>query len=108
MGDEFLRHIERTKFLIYLIDLAGTDGRDPVADFSALRAELKSYKTDLTKKPFFIGLNKIDLAQAKKNLGRFKKKVTGKIFPISALTGENLPAFIKAIGQALEKINKEK
>lgn len=108
LGDEFLRHIERTKLLVYLIDLAGVDGRDPVEDFLALRTELKSYKTDLTKKPFFIGLNKIDLDRAKKNLGRFKEKVTGKAFPVSALTGEGLGAFIKTIGKALEKTNKEK
>jgi len=107
LGDEFLRHIERTRLLIYLIDLAGVDGRDPFDDFLSLQKELKAYKVDLTGKPFLIGLNKIDLPEAKKNLERFKKKIKGMIFPLSALTGEGLPVFIEKIARELEKIKKD-
>lgn len=105
LGDDFLRHIERTRIIIYVIDLAGTDGRDPVNDFYVLEKELKSYKADLSQRPFFIALNKIDLPEAKKNLDRFKKEVKGKIYPLSALTGEGVDSLIKAVAKEQQKVN---
>jgi len=107
LGDEFLRHIERTRIIIYLIDLAGVDGRDPVKDFFALQNELRSYKIDLTQRPFLIGLNKIDLPEARKNLSRFKKEVQDKVYSISALTGEGVDSFIKAVGKAQQNHKRE-
>ena len=107
LGDEFLRHIERTMLIVYLIDLAGVDGRDPVKDFFTLQNELRSYKIDLTQRPFLVGLNKIDLPEARKNLIRFKKEVQDKVYSISALTGQGINSFIKAIGEAQQKYKRE-
>ena len=60
LGHEFLRHIERTKVLIHVVDAAGTEGRDPIADIYAINKELEAYNPELLKKPQVIAANKID------------------------------------------------
>lgn len=103
LGDRFLRHIERTKFLLHVIDMAGLEGRVPYDDFKVLNKELRIYSKVLAKKEQFIVANKMDFAISKKNLSAFRKKVKKKIFPISALNGDGLEELINAVGKRLQK-----
>ncbi len=98
LGDKFLRHIERTKVLIHLVDIAACDGRDPISDYKNLNTELKSYSKELIAKPQLVALNKADLLGAGENIKRFKNSFPRlKVFPISALTGEGLKTLLKEV-----------
>ncbi len=101
LGDKFLRHVERTKILVHLIDMAGYEGRDPLKDYAAINDELKKYSKDVYKKPQVIAANKMDLEAAALNLKRFKKSVKKKIIPISALNKEGLEELVEAISEKL-------
>ena len=101
LGISFLRHIERTKVLVHLIDMAAIDNRDPVRDYQILNKELLLYSKELLSKPHLIVANKMDLSSANKNLVKFKKKVKEKIYPISALKKEGLEKLIEAIRKKL-------
>jgi GTP-binding protein len=97
LGHRFLRHIERCTLLMFLIDMAGADDRDPREDYATLLAELKAYDPKLLKKPRLVVANKVDLPEAKKNLTAFKKKHKVDILKISCLTGEGLEELKQAI-----------
>ncbi len=97
LGDRFLRHVERTKLLVHLIDMGAMEGRDPLSDYQAINKELKNYKQDVSKKPQIIVANKMDLPDAKKNLKRFKEKVKRTVIPISALENKGMEELIEAI-----------
>jgi len=99
LGDKFLRHVERTKILVHLIDMSGFEGRDPVKDYKVINAELKDYGKDVSKKPQIIAANKMDIEGAEKNLARFKKAVKKKVYPISALNKEGLEELIEAVAK---------
>lgn len=101
LGDKFLRHVERTKILVHVVDMAGCDGRDPVEDYKIINAELKNYSKDVYKKTQIVAANKIDLEAAGVNLERFKKAVKRKIYPISALQRQGLEELIEAIREKL-------
>ncbi len=101
LGDKFLRHIERNRVLVHIIDMAGCDGRDPLEDYKAINKELKSYSLEVFKKPQILAANKMDLEPAKDNLARFRKAVKKKIYPISALKKEGLEELIEAIRKKL-------
>ena len=90
LGHSFLKHIERTKVLIYVLDMAGTDGRDPVEDFRHLQNELELYQTGLTQRPTLVAANKMDAPEAAENLRRLEAELGGKyaIIPITAAVGE--------------------
>ena len=97
LGDKFLRHIERTRVLIHLIDMAGFEGRDPVSDYKIINNEFESYGHQIHEKQVILAANKMDLEQAEDNLKRFKKAVKKKIYPISALKKEGLEELIEAV-----------
>lgn len=102
LGFEFLRHIERTKLLIFVLDGSGIDGRNPSDDFKVLRTELKKYNPELLERPYLICLNKIDDEEAPAHIKQFLSnfsKEKSKILEISALKQEGL-------SQLLEKIKK--
>lgn len=101
LGDQFLRHIERTKIILHLIDMSGQEARDPLEDFKIINNELKSYSKDLVKKPQIIVANKMDLAGSSANLERFKKTIKKKICPISCLKNDGLEELIEAISEKL-------
>ena len=101
LGDRFLRHAERTKILLHMIDMAGSEGRDPLDDYEKINHELEAYSEDLFFKHKLITANKMDLPAAKENLKRFKKKYKEKIFPISALEKEGLEKLVKALKDIL-------
>jgi len=87
LGDEFLRHIERTKMLLHVVDMAEIDGRNVYDAYKSINEELKLYGKNVDKKPQVIVCNKMDLPEAKKNLKSFKEKIGKEVFPISAVTG---------------------
>ena len=101
LGDRFLRHIERTKVIVHMIDMAGVDGRSPLDDYFVINDELKFYSHEVFKKPRILVANKMDLPQAKNNLADFKKKVRKKIIPISALESQGLKVLLNAIQKEL-------
>lgn len=103
LGDRFLRHVERTKILVHLIDMSGFEGRDPVQDYKVINKELKNYSSQVYKKPQIIAANKMDLESASSNLARFKRSVKKKVYPISALKKEGLEDLIEEVGSRLQK-----
>lgn len=99
LGDKFLKHVERTKILIHLIDMAAIDGRDPYEDYLAINKELEEFSAELNKKKQILVVNKMDCPSAEDNLKAFKRKFKGKkkIFEISALESIGLEALIEEI-----------
>lgn len=101
LGDKFLRHIERTKVIVQMVDMAGIDGRDPLEDYRVINDELKFYSREVFNKPRVLVANKMDLPAAKDNLLRFKKEIKKKIIPISAQESEGLEELLDAIKKKL-------
>ena len=101
LGLQFLRHIERCRVIVHIIDMAATDGRDPYSDYLIINQELASYKMNLTKRPQIIVANKMDVAGAEENLKEFKKKVKDPIIEISAYTKQNLNELLYKIADTL-------
>ena len=91
LGHDFLRHIERTHFLLFVIDMAGYDGRNPAEDFLNLREELRLYNPELEGRPYWVLANKMDEPAAKKNLAAFKRKTKEKPLELAAALGEGVP-----------------
>ena len=102
LGLQFLRHIERCKVIVHIIDMARTDGRDPYEDYVIINNELKEYKMNLSKRPMIIVANKMDVEGAKENLIEFKKKVDLPVIEISAMTHDNLNELLYKIADTLE------
>lgn len=108
LGLEFLRHIERTKLLIYILDASGIDGRNPTDDFQVLRDELKAYNPELLDRPYLVALNKIDTEESKDNITKFTKKYKlpkDVLFKISAAYGEGLQELVNALTSRLKVSN---
>ncbi len=101
LGDRFLRHIERTNLILHLIDMAGTEGRDPLDDYRAIKKELALFNQQLGRRQQIIVANKMDLPQAQENLIRFKQRINRRIYPISALNREGLGGLVEAIRKRL-------
>ena len=97
LGHDFLRHIERSSFLIYVIDMAGTDGREPVDDYRNLRKELRLHDENLDHRPHMVVANKMDVEGSAEKLAAFAKATGEAILPISASTGLGLPELRQTI-----------
>ena len=106
LGHDFLRHIERTRMLVHVVDISGVEGRDPWEDFKKINAELKEYSEKLASLPQLVALNKCDIYGAEENLKAFKKKCRGKykLFPITAVTGEGTRGLIEGIFEVLDTL----
>ena len=110
LGHEFLRHIERTKVLIHIVDAAGTEGRDPVEDIRAINKELFAYNKGLEHKPQVIAANKLDVLYGEEKdiameLLKTELEPEGmKIFPISAATGEGIDALLYYVHDMLKNV----
>ena len=107
LGHDFLRHVERTRVLIHVVDVSGLEGRDPVDDFRAINEELRLYRPELAEKPQLVAANKLDLEEARRNLGRFQAEVESlgyRVFPISAATGEGLQELMYAAWEILKDL----
>jgi GTP-binding protein len=92
LGHEFLRHVERTRLLIHVIDMGGAGGRDPVEDYRIINRELELYSPRLARRPQLVAANKMDLPEAAEHLPRLREEIGGhrEIFAVSAATGEGL------------------
>ncbi len=106
LGHDFLRHIERTRMLVHVVDISGVEGRDPWEDFKKINAELKEYSEKLASLPQLVALNKCDIFGAEENLKAFRKKCRGKykLFPITAVTGEGTRELIEGIFEVLDTL----
>ena len=104
LGDKFLRHIERTRVIAHVIDMSGSEMRNPYEDYVLINKELKEFNEKLLEKPQIIIANKMDIPGAKENLEEFKKKVDKEIFEVSAATNQGLDAVINHLADLLDKI----
>ncbi|MFA6739197.1 MAG: Obg family GTPase CgtA, partial [Bacilli bacterium] len=105
LGLQFLRHIERCRVLIHVVDMASSDGRDPVSDFTIINTELEQYGMRLLERPMIVAANKMDDEGAVLLLEEFQRKFGDKfkIFPISALTKKGLDDLIYYVADEIEK-----
>ncbi|GAA5416163.1 GTPase Obg [Paraliobacillus ryukyuensis] len=108
LGYQFLRHVERTRVIVHVIDMAATEGRDPYQDFLTINEELQAYDKTLLDRPQIIVANKMDMPEAQDNLALFKEELTEAypIYPISTLTKEGLRELLFAIADKLDTIPK--
>ena len=107
LGHDFLRHVERTRVLVHVLDAAGVDGRDPLHDFEQINEELRLYQPELAERPQVVALNKQDLPEARTNLARLKRKLPvdkQMIFAISAATGEGVPPLLQRVAALLREM----
>lgn len=104
LGHQFLRHIERTRVIVHVIDMSGLEGRDPYDDYLTINQELSEYNLRLTERPQIIVANKMDMPEAAENLEAFKEKLTDDypVFPISAVTREGLRELLFEVANQLE------
>ena len=108
LGHEFLRHIERTKVIIHMVDAAGTDGRDPIADIYAINKELEAYNIEIASRPTVIAANKIDAitddtdSPVEALRAEFEPKGI-RVFPISAVSGQGLKELLYHVSSLLEE-----
>ena len=104
LGHRFLKHIERCKLIVFMIDLQGTDNRDPLGDFRILMNELKLYKAHIVKKPMLVVGNKLDEPEAPKHFDKLKSKLKIPIFGISCLTEEGIEPFTAKLLEMIQSI----
>lgn len=104
LGDKFLRHIERTRVIAHVVDMAGSEGRNPYEDFVLINKELEAFNEKLIKKPMIVIANKMDLEGAKENLEEFKKKVNLDIYEVSAATNTGLQKVVDKLADMLDEI----
>lgn len=105
LGIQFLRHIERTRVIVHMIDMAAVEGRDPYQDFLTIQKEMEQYNLRLSERPIIIVANKMDVPEAEENLEEFKEKLDKDypIFPISAVTREGVRDLLFKIADVLEQ-----
>ncbi|WP_408007070.1 GTPase ObgE [Pseudalkalibacillus sp. A8] len=104
LGHQFLRHIERTRVIVHVLDMSGMEGRDPYEDFLKINEELRQYNLRLTERPQLIVSNKMDMPDAQENLELFKEQVGDEypVFPISAITKDGVRDLLFEIANKLE------
>ncbi|MBI5974183.1 GTPase ObgE [Staphylococcus canis] len=106
LGHQFLRHIERTKVIVHVIDMSGMEGRDPFEDYQTINQELSAYKQRLEERPQIIVANKMDIPDAEEHLKQFKSKIDSNlpVIAISSFTKENIDQLLYTIADTLEKV----
>jgi GTP-binding protein len=106
LGHAFLRHIERTRLLLHILDISGSEGRDPVEDFMVINAELRQYSAALAERPMIVVPNKMDVGGGEENLRRLRETLQDQyeIFPISAVTGEGIQELLHKVIQMLPDV----
>ncbi len=106
LGHDFLRHVERTRLLVHVVDAAGTEGRDPLEDFAVINRELALYNEALAGRTQVIAANKMDLPGSEQNLARLRDKLGDKyeIYPVSAVTGRGVRELVRRIYELLQQI----
>ena len=104
LGDKFLKHIERTRVICHVVDMSGSEGRDPYEDFVLINKELEAFNKALLDKPMIVVANKMDLEGSEENLANFKKKVKLEIFEVSASQNKGLQKVVDRLDEVLESI----
>ena len=107
LGHEFLRHIERTRVLLFVLDTAQTEGRDVLEDYQILRQELELYRPDLMKRPFLIVANKMDIPEAQKNYERLRAEFGHLVHAVSAVTGLGVNALVEETFHLLQSVPRD-
>ena len=106
LGDQFLKHIERTRVLAHVVDMSGFEGRNPYDDFVTINKELKNFNSKIMDKPMIVIANKMDMDGSLSNLEEFKKHVNLPIYPISAMTDSSLDDVVNVLADILDTIEK--
>ncbi|MFH4901618.1 MULTISPECIES: GTPase ObgE [Staphylococcus] len=107
LGHQFLRHVERTKVIVHMIDMSGSEGRDPYEDYQVINEELKAYEHRLEDRPQIVVANKMDIPDAEDNLTIFKEQLNDKsvrIIPLSTVMHDNIDELLYAIADTLEEV----
>ncbi|MBR3692417.1 MAG: GTPase ObgE [Clostridia bacterium] len=107
LGHAFLRHIDRCRLLIHLVDVSGCEGRDPVEDFRTINEELSKYDLQLENRPQIVAANKSDIAEGEENLNALRAAAAEKgfeLYPISAATGEGVKELLWAVAKQLREL----
>ncbi|MGI2321447.1 GTPase ObgE [Staphylococcus cohnii] len=107
LGHQFLRHVERTKVIVHMIDMSGSEGRDPYEDYQVINEELKAYEHRLEDRPQIVVANKMDIPDAEDNLTIFKEQLNDKsvrIIPLSTVMHVNIDELLYAIADTLEEV----
>ena len=104
LGHEFLRHVERTRLLVHLVDAVPVDGSDPVANYRAIRYELELYSPALAARPELLIVTKLDLTGSDAARERISAELCREVIPISAVTGKGIPPLVHRIGELLDKL----
>ncbi|MCE5188845.1 MAG: GTPase ObgE [Eubacteriales bacterium] len=105
LGHDFLRHIERTRMLVHVLDISGSEMRDPIEDYEKINDELKKFSPLLTEIPQLVAANKTDLPEAEENLARFKEEYPNvEVFPVSAATVQGFEALLDRVVQVLDTL----
>lgn len=110
LGHEFLKHVERTKVLLHIVDAASLEGREPIDDIEKINNELKSYNAELLDRPQIIAANKMDVTEANDNIDELTKYFEDKgikVFPISAVTGQGVKELLNYLGELVSNIPDE-
>ncbi|GAF65695.1 GTPase CgtA [Bacillus sp. TS-2] len=105
LGHQFLRHIERTRVIVHVIDMSGLEGRDPFDDYQKINEELKQYNLRLLERPQLVVANKMDMPDAADNLNKFKEQLNEdiQIFPLSAVTKQGIRELLLSIADKIEE-----
>jgi GTP-binding protein len=107
LGHDFLRHIERTRLLVHVVDASGSENRDPIEDFDKINEELRLYSETLAKRPQIVAANKTDLPDSEVYLDELKKhceQLGYEVFPISAATNKGLTELMRAVAKKLDDL----
>ncbi len=106
LGDQFLKHVERTRVIAHIIDMSATEGRDPYEDYQIINKELENFNPKVLEKPQIIIANKMDMPEAKKNIEIFKIKVNVPVYEISAVNGDGIDEVLYKLADMLDSIEK--
>jgi GTP-binding protein len=106
LGDQFLKHIERTRIIAHVIDMSGSEGRNPYDDYVTINNELKAFNENMLSKPQIVIANKMDIESSKENLIEFKKNVNVPVYEISAINNEGLDNVLIKLADMLDEIEK--
>lgn len=107
LGDQFLKHIERTRVIAHIIDMSAFEGRNPYDDYIIINKELENYNKKILEKPQIVIANKMDMESSKENLKKFKEKVNVEVYEMSAIQGEGINKIINKLADMLDTIKKE-
>ncbi len=108
LGDQFLKHIERTRVIAHIVDMSGFEGRDPYEDYLVINKELENFNPKILQKPQIILANKMDMQNSEENLKNFKSKLKNtEVYPISGVTGVGINEVVNKLADMLDNIKKQ-